>query len=86
MHIYFFCIINNFIVRFCQKEANMISSQDVLLVLLLSILTSAGNVDLNTNTNFLLLLLLTLSNSNTGCGCNTCNPYSNCRRCSGTII
>lgn len=54
-------------------------SQDVLLVLLLSIVSSAGNVDLNTNTNFLLLLLLTLSNNNTGC--NTCNRC-NCPSCS----
>ena len=36
-------------------------TDDVLLVLLLSIFTSANNVDLTTNTNFLLLLLLILS-------------------------
>lgn len=51
----------------------MIYSQDVLLILLLSILTSAGNIDLNTNTNFLLLLLLTLSN--------TTYPTSTCSSC-----
>lgn len=64
----------------------MISSQDVFLVLLLSILTSAGNIDLNTNSNFLLLLLLTLSNSS---GCNTCNTCSSCstnRRCPGFVF
>lgn len=55
----------------------MVSSQDVLLILLLSIITSAGNIDLNTNTNFLLLLLLTLSN--TSSGCNTCSSCSNRR-------
>ena len=54
----------------------MIYSQDVLLILLLSILTSAGNIDLNTNTNFLLLLLLTLSNSGSGCPSNTCSSCS----------
>ena len=36
-------------------------SQDVLLILLLSVFTSANNIDLNTNSNFLLLLLLVLS-------------------------
>ncbi len=54
----------------------MIYSQDVLLVLLLSILTSAGNIDLNTNTNFLLLLLLTLSNTSSTCPSNTCSSCS----------
>lgn len=54
----------------------MVSSQDVLLILLLSIISSSGNIDLNTNSNFLLLLLLTLSNQSS-CGCNTC---SNCSR------
>ena len=51
-------------------------SQDVLLILLLSVFTSANNIDLNTNSNFLLLLLLVLSmegggflGSNSGCSC-----------------
>ena len=51
-------------------------SNNVLLVLLLSIFAGATNTELNNNTNFLLLLLLTLSNGNLtgGCGCNNgCN-------------
>ena len=51
----------------------MFFSQDVLLILLLSIFTSTNDVDLNTNSNFLLLLLLVLSMDNgflnNGCGC-----------------
>lgn len=54
-------------------------SDDVLLVLLLSIFTSANNVDLNTNTNFLLLLLLTLSTR----AQNTCPGFCGC---GGTAI
>lgn len=56
-------------------------SNDVLLVLLLSIFTSANNVDLNNNTNFLLLLLLVLS-GNTCSSCSGCNPCS----CGGTAV
>lgn len=52
-------------------------SQDILLVLLLSIFASANDVELANNTNFLLLLLLVLSQSNTGC--NPCNNGCNCR-------
>ena len=54
-------------------------TNEILLVLLLSIFTSATDTDLNTNTNFLLLLLLVLSgqtNINNGwsiCGC-ICTP------------
>lgn len=67
-------------------------SNDVLLILLLSILTTPadeeGNVDFASNTNFLLLLLLVLQNSrsldnylSTGCNtCNTCNSCSSCNR------
>ena len=60
-------------------------SQDVLLILLLSIFTSNNDIDLNTNSNFLLLLLLILSAdgglswnggcNNSGCGCNRCNNF-----------
>lgn len=65
-------------------------SNDVLLILLLSILTSPtdedGEVDFSSNTNFLLLLLLVLNNSRvldnlctTGScnGCNSCNSCNN---------
>lgn len=70
-------------------------SNDVLLILLLSILSSPadedGEVDFATNTNFLLLLLLVLNNSRatesiaqcTGCstcGTNTCNTCNTCSR------
>lgn len=68
-------------------------SNDVLLILLLSILTTPadedGNVDFASNTNFLLLLLLVLQNSrsldsflgNNGCNsCNSCNSCSSCNR------
>lgn len=62
-------------------------SNDVLLVLLLSILTSPvdedGNVDFGSNTNFLLLLLLVLQNSrNIDSCCNTCSSCNNCSSCS----
>lgn len=63
-------------------------SNDVLLVLLLSILTSPvdeeGNVDYGSNTNFLLLLLLVLQNSrNIDNCCNTCSSCNNCSSCGG---
>ncbi len=51
-------------------------SQDVLLILLISIFTNATNTELFTNTNFLILLLLILSMNNYNTS--TC-PYS----CSG---
>lgn len=53
------------------------NSQDILLVLLLSIVSNATDTNLNTNTNFLLLLLLTLSNNGGFSGCsNTCSSCS----------
>lgn len=53
-------------------------SQDILLVLLLSIFASANDVDLSSNTNYLLLLLLVLSQQNGGCPtCNRCSSCSN---------
>ena len=73
-------------------------SNDVLLILFLSILSSPtddnGEVDFSTNTNFLLLLLLVLSNSRTldnlcnfgTCNpCNTCNSCNNCNSCNRLI-
>lgn len=50
------------------------NTNNLLFVLLLSILSSATNADLNTNTNFLLLLLLALNgqNNNGSCCQNTC--------------
>lgn len=66
-------------------------SNDVLLILLLSILSSPtdenGEVDYASNTNFLLLLLLVLNNSRTLenlCNFGTCFPSNNgCNSCSG---
>jgi hypothetical protein len=59
-----------------QKGGYMNFSQDILFVLLISVIANATNTDLATNTNFLLLLLLALSNnggtSSCGCGCNSC--------------
>lgn len=50
-------------------------SQDILLVLLISIITSATGTDLATNSNILLILLLALTANNQGgctnqCACN----------------
>lgn len=54
-------------------------AQDILLVLLLSVFSSATDTNLATNTNILLILLLALSNNNNfsqyppnTCGCNNC--------------
>ena len=65
-------------------------SNDVLLILLLSILSSPtdenGEVEYASNTNFLLLLLLVLNNSRAVenlCNYGTCNP-SPCNSCSGS--
>lgn len=60
-------------------------SQDVLLVLLLSIFASGNDVDLSTNTNYLLLLLLVLSGNNTG-GCSTCNRCNSCSSCNRSFF
>ena len=49
-------------------------SQDVLLVLLISIIAGATNTDLANNTNILLILLLALAGNN---GFNNC-PQNNC--------
>ncbi len=59
-------------------------SQDILLVLLLSIFAQSTGTELANNTNFLLLLLLALSGNNWyggGCGCN-----SGCSSCSGRFF
>ena len=63
-------------------------SNDVLLILLLSILSSPtdenGEVDYASNTNFLLLLLLVLNNSRTLdnlCNTGSCNSCSSCSSC-----
>ena len=73
-------------------------SNDVLLILLLSILSSPtdenGEVDFASNTNFLLLLLLVLNNSRateslfecTGCGCNNCNNCNSCNSCGNRTL
>ena len=58
-------------------------SQDIVLVLLISIFAQSTGTELATNTNFLLLLLLALSAQNQGCnqcGCppNPCNPCNPC--------
>ena len=50
----------------------MNSTQNILFVLLLSVITSATDTNLNTNTNFLLLLLLALNGQNSLAGYNSC--------------
>lgn len=67
----------------------MYMSNDVLLILLLSILSSPtdenGEVEYASNTNFLLLLLLVLNNSRTLdnlCNFGTCCSNSCSNRCS----
>ncbi|MBQ7351548.1 MAG: hypothetical protein IJW59_01590 [Clostridia bacterium] len=68
-------------------------SNDTLLILLLSILSTPadedGNVDFANNTNFLLLLLLVLQGNRRldnfidfNCGCNSCNTCNACNSCS----
>lgn len=56
-------------------------SNDILLVLLLSIFAQSSGTELSTNSNYLLLLLLALSAQNGccnySCGCN-CNPCNSC--------
>lgn len=61
-------------------------SQDILLVLLISIFAQSSGTELSTNSNFLLLLLLALNGQNNrgccGCGCNSCGCYScGCNSC-----
>ena len=63
-------------------------SNDVLLILLLSVLSSPtdenGEVEYANNTNFLLLLLLVLNSSRTIenlCNYGTCNPNNYCNSC-----
>ena len=59
-------------------------SQDVLLVLIISIYAASTNTDLNTNTNFLLLLLMILGlnsefqsmNDRPRCPQQRCCPYN----------
>ncbi len=58
-------------------------NNEILLVLLLSVLTSATDTNLANNTNFLLLLLLALSNSNSSCGCTSNFPCNSCSSCGG---
>ena len=50
-------------------------SQDILMILLISIIASATGTDLATNTNILLILLLALVGlpSNNTSTCNTCS-------------
>ena len=59
----------------------MNSTQNILFVLLLSVITSATDTNLNTNTNFLLLLLLALNGQNyyntNPCTQNTCPNNGN---------
>lgn len=76
-----FWLFLHFKIKKCWKE-DFMNSQDILLVLLLSIFANATDTNLNTNTNFLLLLLLALSNGNNFWGCaNTCPG-----QCSGRLF
>ncbi|MBQ3493860.1 MAG: hypothetical protein IJA69_00420 [Clostridia bacterium] len=61
-------------------------SQDIMLVLLISILTSANGTDLATNSNILLILLLALAGNNNGCGCNSCCQNNCSCGCSGRLF
>lgn len=45
-------------------------TDEILLVLLISVIASANDVDLASNQNILLILLLVLSIANGTCGCN----------------
>lgn len=58
----------------------MNNTQNILFVLLLSVITNATDTNLNTNTNFLLLLLLAMGNNNnfngSCCTQNTCPGQS----------
>lgn len=59
----------------------MNSSQDILLILLLSIFAQSTGTELGTNSNYLLLLLLALSaNNNNGCN-NNCGCTNPCQTC-----
>ena len=74
----------------------MNTSNDVLLILLVSIISTQpdenGDVDFANNTNFLLLLLLVLNSSRTlenlcttgSCSGNCCN--NGCNSCSGNYF
>lgn len=71
-------------------------SNDILLILLLSILSSPvgedGEVDFASNTNFLLLLLLVLNSSRAteqllgNNGCNSCNSCNSCGSCGNRTL
>lgn len=53
-------------------------SQDIMLILMISIFAQSTGTELATNTNFLLLLLLALS-ANRGCPQICCDPCNPCR-------
>lgn len=53
------------------------NNQNLLFVLLLSVISNATDTNLNTNTNFLLLLLLALGGQNGFGGCCTQNTCPN---------
>lgn len=59
----------------------MNSSQDILLILLLSIFAQSTGTELSTNSNYLLLLLLALSANNNAGGCNNCGCTNPCQTC-----
>ncbi len=59
------------------------NNQFILFALLLSVISSTNDTNLNTNTNFLLLMLLALNNNGSNfpnsncCSHNTCPGQSN---------
>lgn len=82
--IFAFALILYFLV---EKEGIMVTSQEFLLVFLLSVLSSNNDTNLATNTNILLLLLLGLSGDNFFNSNNSNNvSTTGCRRCLGQFF
>ncbi len=78
--IFAFALILYFLV---EKEGIKVTSQEFLLVFLLSVLSSNNDTNLATNTNILLLLLLGLSGDSFG---NNNTSTCTCRRCLGNFF
>jgi len=75
----FFAIIEDAFMQMCFYKGGIMNfSQEILMVLLISVIAQSTGTELATNSNFLLLLLLSLSGRNQciPCGCppDPCNP------------
>lgn len=64
----------------------MISSQDLLLILILGTLANATNTELANNTNFLLLLLFLLTTRGEFFPRGCCNNYPNSTCCASNRV